>query len=82
MDYQSDSAAGNRASADQTRGRRFTASGHQENREKQHHGSSLNGVKRQAVSESTQKSQQGKGNSTSTFIAETQTNTVTHHYHF
>ncbi len=47
-----------------------------------HNGSGLNGVKRQAVSETTQKSQQGTGNGTMTNVAEEQTITVTYNFHF
>ncbi len=45
-------------------------------------GSGMAGVKRQAVSETTQKSQQGTGNGTMTNIAEEQTITVTYNFNF
>ena len=49
---------------------------------KKHYGTGLAGVKRQAVSETTLKSQQGTGNGTMTNIAEEQTITVTYNFNF
>ncbi len=46
------------------------------------HSGGMSGVKRQAVSETTQKSQQGTGNGTMTNIAEEQTITVTYNFNF
>jgi hypothetical protein len=50
--------------------------------DKKHNGSGLTGVKCHAVSETSQKSQQGTGNGTMTNIAEEQTITVTYNFNF
>lgn len=73
MDYQSDDNATYRAKTDGAGNIRV---------DKKHNGSGLNGVKRHAVSETAQKSQQGSGNGTMTNIAEQQTITVTYHFNF
>ncbi len=73
MDYQTEVTEDNV----QIRGRARNRS-----EERKHNGSGLSGVKRQAVSETTQKSQQGTGNGTMTNIAEEQTITVTYNFNF
>jgi hypothetical protein len=70
MDYQSDSSTKTGETGRANRGSRA------------HNGSGLSGVKRQAVSETAQKSQQGTGNGTMTNIAEEQTITVTYNFNF
>lgn len=45
-------------------------------------GGGMSGVKEQAVGQTAQKSQQGTGNGTTTFVADTQTNTVTYNFNF
>nr|UZP17445.1 hypothetical protein [Tobacco necrosis virus A]UZP17449.1 hypothetical protein [Tobacco necrosis virus A] len=72
MDYQTDVSEDNV----QVRGRA------RRDGEKKHNGSGLTGVKRHAVSETSQKSQQGTGNGTMTNIAEEQTITVTYNFNF
>ncbi|AAA86435.1 MAG: movement protein 1 [unidentified tobacco necrosis virus] len=72
MDYQTDVTEDNV----QIRGRARSVEG------KKHNGSGLTGVKRHAVSETSQKSQQGTGNGTMTNIAEEQTITVTYNFNF
>lgn len=73
MDYQTEVSEDNVSVSDRTR--RGTEN-------KRHNGSGLTGVKRHAVSETSQKSQQGTGNGTMTNIAEEQTITVTYNFHF
>lgn len=73
MDYQTDVQEDNV----QIRGRSRSSTG-----DKKHNSSGLTGVKRHAVSETSQKSQQGTGNGTMTNIAEEQTITVTYNFNF
>nr|UHS72275.1 MAG: hypothetical protein 2 [Procedovirinae sp.] len=56
--------------------------GYNTDRQNRRHGRRNDGVKRQAVSETAQKSQQGSGNGVMTNIAETQTITVTYNFNF
>lgn len=76
MDYQVEVEGDNT----QIRGR--SRSSERGSESKRHNGSGISGVKRQAVSETTQKSQQGSGNGTMTNIAEQQTITVTYNFNF
>ncbi|AAU93818.1 p8 [Olive mild mosaic virus] len=73
MDYQTDINEDNVSISG--RARRGTG-------DKKHNGSGMSGVKRHAVSETAQKSQQGTGNGTMTNIAEEQTITVTYNFNF
>lgn len=72
MDYSTDVASNN-----EHRGRTRGISS-----DRAHNGSGNTGVKRQAVSETAQKSQQGSGNGTMTNVADQQTITVTYNFNF